>query len=162
MAHSRKVWHSLHSPWISISRTWLQVEALATFKLGNGIRIAFWLDPWLGPVPLNICFPRLFRIALFPNGLVAEHWDILSSSWSLIFQRLLKDDEIADFPLLLSQIPEKRVTENFDIRVWSLDTSGVFSVKSLLKHSVPSSPLDNQLYKALWKSKSPRLCYSVS
>lgn len=34
-----KTCNSLQSPWIDISRTWLKVDALSTFKLGNGIRI---------------------------------------------------------------------------------------------------------------------------
>lgn len=37
---------SLHSPWMSISKAWLQVEAFAIFKLGNGKRISFWQDSW--------------------------------------------------------------------------------------------------------------------
>lgn len=51
--HSRDSynWHTagkngnnLRSPWISVSRNWLKVGDLATFKLGYGFRIAFWLE----------------------------------------------------------------------------------------------------------------------
>lgn len=62
---ARKTCYSLRSPWISISRTWLKVDALAYYKLGNGSRIAFWLDPWDGVVPWSIGYPKLFRVALF-------------------------------------------------------------------------------------------------
>ena len=41
-------WHTagkegkcLRSPWVSISRSWLKIDALATFRLGNGRWIAF-------------------------------------------------------------------------------------------------------------------------
>lgn len=83
-----KVSASLRSPWISSSRSWLKVDVLVVFKLGNGCRIAFWLDSWLDNIPLKIC---LFNIVLKPNGSVLEHWDSSSSSWSIFFKRVLKE-----------------------------------------------------------------------
>ncbi|TYK31262.1 DENN domain and WD repeat-containing protein SCD1-like [Cucumis melo var. makuwa] len=58
---------------------------------------------WVGDIPLalSICSPKLFRIALLPNGLVADHWDHLISSWSIIFHRLLEDDEILEYQDML-------------------------------------------------------------
>ena len=41
-------------------------------------------------------------------------------------------------------------------RVWSLESSGHFSVKSLSKHLSPSSPLEKDYFKALRKTNSPR------
>lgn len=96
----------LRSPWISISRTWLKVEALAVFKIGDGRRIAFWLDPWVDKISLKVCFPRLFKIASNPNGSVSEHWDLSTSSWSIFFKRLLKEEEIEDFQTLLGLISD--------------------------------------------------------
>ena len=64
---------SLQSPWVSISRTWLKVEALAKFKIGNGQRMTFWTDLWEGETSFNVLFPRFFRIIICPKGLVAIH-----------------------------------------------------------------------------------------
>lgn len=151
-----KVCHSLSSPWISISRSWLKVEALATYKLGSGNRIAFWHDPWLDHLPLKIRFPCLLKIALNPSGSVSNHWDSSSSSWSIFFRRLLKEEEILHFQTLISLISAQRVKECQDKRVWSLEPNGAFSVKSLVTHLSLASPLDKHLLKASWKSTSPR------
>lgn len=95
---------SLRSPWISISKSWLEVEDLAVFKLGLGIRIAFWHDTWVNKVPFKVSFIKLFRIAFSPNGSVMEHWDPSTSSWSTVFRRLLKEDKIEEFQRLLNLI----------------------------------------------------------
>lgn len=46
--------------------------------------------------------------------------------------------------------------ECHDKRIWSLEASGAFSVKSLVTHLSLASPLDKHLEKALWRSKCPR------
>ena len=45
------------------------VEALELFKLGNGRRVAFWLDSWVDKIFLKARFPKLFQIAQCPNGI---------------------------------------------------------------------------------------------
>ena len=116
---------------------------MATFKTGNGRRVAFWTDSWIGDLPLKFQFPNIFRLAQQPNDSVAAHWEI----------RLLKDEEIQDFQYLLTLISHKDLTDLDDRRVWSLESSGHFSVKSLSKHLSPSSPLEKDYFKTLW---SPR------
>lgn len=89
-------WHTygkvnlrLRSPWINISRTWVKVEALATYKLGNGSRIRFWMDSWVDKLPLNVLFPKLFKVAINPQGSVADRWDNSHLSWPIFFQKQL-------------------------------------------------------------------------
>lgn len=60
------------------------------------------------------------------------------------------------FPSLFEKFSIWRVLENFDKRIWSLQSTGKFLVKRLTAHLSPSSPLNKSLYKALWKTKSPR------
>lgn len=126
---------------------------LASFKLGNGCRIGFWTDPWISQLPLKVSFPTLVRITNSPSGSVQDHWDSSSSSWSLSFRRLLKEEEIVDFQSLLQLISSKRVNENMDRCVWTLKASGSFSVKSLSRHLSVASPLEKQVRKALWKTR---------
>ena len=142
-------WHSsgketvsLRIPWISISRQWRKIDSLALFKLGDGSRILFWKHPWMDNITLECKFPRLIRIALNPNGSISDHWDSSTSSWSIYFKRLLNDDEIIDFQSLLFQISSSQPTSFPDRKFWSLETSGSFSVKSLVKHLSTSSPLE--------------------
>ena len=72
----------------------MKIEDLAVFKLGNGNRIAFRLDPWVDQTSLSSRFPRLFRIAINPKGSILEHWDSSFSSWNVVFGRPLKEEEI--------------------------------------------------------------------
>ena len=127
------IWHtsgkessSLRSPWISISRQQRKVEILAVFKVGKGDRILFWLDPWMNSIALWIKFPRLYRIALPPKGSVTNYWDSSSSSWSIIFRCLLKEEEISDFQFLLESLDGRRPTNMDNKRSWSLEHHGEF------------------------------------
>ena len=98
-------------------------------------------------LPFKSQFSHLFRLALQPNDSVAAHWDFVTKSWSLVFRRLLKDEEIQDFQRLLTLISHKDLTDLDDRRVWSLESLGHFSVKSLSKHLSPSSSLEKVYFK---------------
>ena len=37
----------------------------ATFRLGNGRRRTFGLDPWGSEIPFSYAFPRLFKLSYF-------------------------------------------------------------------------------------------------
>ena len=86
---------------------------------------------------------------------MADHWDFNTSSWSILFCRLLKEEEIIDFQNLMSIIANKKNLNKPDRRIWSLEGSGVFSVKSLVKHLSMASPIEYCLEKGLWKTKNP-------
>ena len=146
---------SIRSLWPSISRIWLKVECSATFKLGAGNRIAFWLDTWTAYTPFSIIFLNLFQIATLPNGSVANHWDSSTNSWAISFRRLLKENEVEEFQNLMGIIHKQRISSSQDRRVWPLEPNGLYTMKSLTKHLSSSTPIDKNLKKALWKSKSP-------
>lgn len=129
-----KICCSLQSPWISLSRNWLKVDAFKTFKLAPGTRIAFWHDLWVGLVPLSLFYPRLFRIAILPSSSVSDLWHYSSSLWSLFCHHLLKDKEIAEFQNLMGLISRVKVSEHLDWCLWPLEAHGVFPVKSLTTH----------------------------
>jgi len=52
--------NSLKSPWIGISMVWRKLEALTSFKLGKGNRIAFWSDVWVEEPLLELAFQCCF------------------------------------------------------------------------------------------------------
>lgn len=152
---SRKHWISLRSQWISISKIWRKFESHAVCKLGNGRNIYIWLDGWCLDSPFEVCFPTLFRIASLWNSSIHEHWlhwDPNTRSWNLLFRRLLKEEEIAEFQQLMNSLPGKILSHSHDSRR-SLDSSGKYLVKSLSKHLISSSHLDKEIFQALWESK---------
>lgn len=141
------------SPWISISKTWMKFGSLATFKLGNGNNIFFWLDLWCSGHSFKESFPHLYRIATLPKGSISDHWDLEIRSWNLLFQRPLKDEELAEFQQLLGYLEGKQPSQTPDSRLWSLDSSGKLSVKSLPKHLNASSPLDKGAFSGPLEDK---------
>ena len=86
---------------------------------------------------------------------MAAHSDHNTLSWSIIFRRFLKEDEISDFQQLLHILLLRQVVDSMDTRIWSLQPSAKFSVKSLVNHFSASSPVTRETYKALWKFNSP-------
>ena len=93
--------------------------AFSFFKLGSGSRIGFWTDFWVSPSTLKELFPSLFRIALLPQGSVADHWDLTTLSWSVSFRRSLKEKEIVAFSSLLALLVPKKVFDVDDSKAWS-------------------------------------------
>ena len=90
------------------------MDALATYRLENGCLIAFSSNASEGEVPFNILFPRLYRVALLPKGSVANPWDSSLASWSITFRRLLKEEEILEFQLLLRKIAAPVISDDFE------------------------------------------------
>lgn len=123
------------------------------FKVGNGRRTAFRSDLWVVKIPLKFAFPRLFRSARISEGSTADHWDFYTS-WSLTFIRLRKEEEINDFQALFSLLAGKELPSAPDKRMWSLETSGAFSIKSLVNHLSSATPLENSPEVCIWKSNS--------
>lgn len=153
------LWHtsgkfglSLRRSWISVSKTWMKFGSLATFKLGNGCNIFFWLDLWCSDHLFKESFSLLYRMAALPKGSINEHWDPNIRSWNLLFRRPLKEDELAEFQLLLGCLEGKKPSQTSDLGLWSLDSSGKFTVKSLSKNLNFSLLLDKELFQAVSKT----------
>ena len=127
LVYTGKVWNSLRSPWVSISRVWRSMKSLTLFKLGNGCRIGFWTDSLVVVIPLKDQFSKLYEIALLLNSSAAAHWDNETFSWSLSFRRCLKE-EIAEFRSLLYLLSSEKVIDSDDYGYWSIDHRGHYTV----------------------------------
>lgn len=60
-------------------------------------------------LPLNLTFPKLFKIALNAQRTVVEHWDRTLNSWSVVSRRSLKDEELAEFQNLIGLLSRRKV-----------------------------------------------------
>lgn len=74
----------------------------------------------------------------------------------IICRSLLMDDEISDFQQMLGSLTSEKVAASLDCKSWSVEPTTKFSVKSRSKHLAASSPMLNEVYSALWKSKCPK------
>lgn len=65
--------------------------------MGNGRRIPYWNDGWLGHGALKALFPDLFGFSSSPNATIEETWR--SQGWNVSFRSLIndwEDNRIAD------------------------------------------------------------------
>lgn len=97
--------------------------------MGDGKTTRFWEDSWLGNVPLCSKFHRLYNVNTSFNITVAE---VIGGSWDNIkFRRRLLGD-LADAWQQLQDLCEDVVlSEERDKCVWTLTTSGEFTVRSM-------------------------------
>ena len=71
------------------------------FEVGNGQRIKFWKNIWLGA--LKVSYPSLFALAPSKEAWVREYWSSATSGsgWNTIFSRPFNDSEVEEAERLL-------------------------------------------------------------
>ncbi|KAJ0638467.1 putative RNA-directed DNA polymerase [Helianthus annuus] len=145
--HNSRSWSAIPAK-ISMPGIWkqivnihhsLQQKGIDLFKairnvVGNGSNTLFWLDLWIGNTPFHIRFPTLFSLERLKMCYVSDRiirvggglhtsWD-----WTRPFEQ---DQEIAEFSELTDLLISVSISENQDVLRWGLDTSAVFSVRSV-------------------------------
>ncbi|GJS22607.1 retrovirus-related pol polyprotein from transposon TNT 1-94 [Tanacetum coccineum] len=99
------------------------------WKVGNGLNTLFWVDSWLTDIPLKQLYPRMFALDCNKNSTVAEK--INASSISCSFRRLPRGSlEEEQFSKLIEDVNSVILSVSNDRWIWSLDSSGEFSIKS--------------------------------
>jgi hypothetical protein len=104
------------------------------FKLGavygvvDGRRTLFWLDLWEGLQPLRDRFPSLFAICEDPMISVAQ---ACGEPGGVQFRRSFDAELRREWLELLAVIDSTQLGVGSDVVRWTLDPSGVFTVKSM-------------------------------
>ena len=64
--------------------------------MGEGETVRFWYDDCVGVGPLNLLFPRLFRVVSKKDNSVKECyvWDENVLSWNISYRRALRRSEV--------------------------------------------------------------------
>ncbi|KAF5795822.1 putative RNA-directed DNA polymerase [Helianthus annuus] len=121
------VWASI---WSVISKPVVSNVHLRGFfrgKVGRGDRIMFWLDPWLRDVSLREVYPRLFSLEVVKTCCVRDR---MEGNW-LWRHDPDSGEEQAELADLLSSLSSVSLSNSVDEWLWSPDSSGSFSVKSV-------------------------------
>ena len=103
--------------------------------VGDGSRIVFWHDKWIGDVPLKIIYPQLFLCSANKEACISDVLSPLVGDndrvCSLRFHREFNDWELVAFYSLLyfiqSQIPRGGGCNRL---CWDLNGSGKFDTRS--------------------------------
>jgi len=143
------------SVWRSIRNLWDSLKENLVVKVGEGNKIFFWKDKWIGQECLNSVFPDLFSFCTNPEAKIAEIWS--PQGWNLTFRRNLNDwevDRIAELLLKLGEFTGP-TTEADGIR-WKHNSDGKLSVRRLYKREIMAhSGGILGPWKQIWKGNIP-------
>lgn len=118
------VWYTNRDPssqgisiWRNIDSLWPVFSQHIDFKTGNGRKISFWQDKWLGHLPLRELFPVIYRLVLDKEFTVAQCWE--DNSWNIKLRRDINDWELNEVPEFFSILPiSVSLTSNEDRLIW--------------------------------------------
>lgn len=77
------------SAWKSIRILWSLFKKNTTIKVGNGIKVSFWEDKWLGTSYLKSLYPALHELTVNKDMSLAESWT--QQGWNFQFRRNFND-----------------------------------------------------------------------
>ncbi|RHN70051.1 putative reverse transcriptase zinc-binding domain-containing protein [Medicago truncatula] len=128
-------------------------------KVGDGVDTIFWLDPWVGDVPLCVRFGRLLDLAVNKSISVADMfelgWDEGGEAWQ--WRRRLwawEEELLGECRILLSDVSLQLNTT--DQWVWRLDPSSGYSVSGVYQ-MLTSQPVQTfeVLADLIWHKQVP-------
>jgi hypothetical protein len=141
---SSQFWQGLEK-----AREWY--EKGTRWKVGNGKKVRFWHDIWLGNCPLKIKFPRLYRISRQQDFSVS---DLREVDWNLDLRRRLGNEEVVEWNDLQEALELAVFSGGEDEVIWALEASGKFTTKSLYRLMKNSGEVD-LIMTEMWKAKLP-------
>ena len=143
--HGCGLWRSIHDGWESFSKH-------LSFVAGDGTRICFWHDRWIGDNTLKDLYPKLYVCSAAKDACISEVLWILKGGtfrvWDLRFYRAFEDWELAASYSLLQFIqPHIPRGDRRDTLCWQLKGDGKFDTQSYYQ-AIQGTP--NFLFP--WKS----------
>jgi len=129
-------------PWVNIIRSFSQLRTrildlfdICSIKVGSGDRTKFWHDLWFGATVFKSRFHRIFVLDLDRDCLVMNRASIVDRVHA--FCRLSRggaeEEQFLEMECVLHGLTLSGSKDNLS---WSLESSGVFSVASMLDLSL--------------------------
>ncbi|KAL4626758.1 hypothetical protein ACB092_05G120500 [Castanea dentata] len=121
--------------WRSINEGWENYSKHLSFVVGDGTRIRFWHDRWIGDATLKVLYPELYECSAVKDACISEVLWIPEGGtvrvWNLTFYRAFEDWELAASYSLLRLIQTRIPQGNRrDTLYWRLKGDGMFDVRS--------------------------------
>ena len=121
--------------WRSINEGWESFYKHLSFVVGEGTRICFWHDRWIGDNTLKDLYPELYVCSAVKDACISEVLWILEGGtvrvWDLRFYSAFEDWELAVSYSLL-QLIQTRISlgDRSDTLCWRLKGDGKFDTRS--------------------------------
>lgn len=125
--------------------------------VGEGQKVKFWKDKWIGEEPLCSRFPRLYMVSECKDTTIMEvgHWEANVWVWDLKWrrQRLVWEAGLEDQLLLLLN-GKNPIKGKVDSWKWKEDGEDIFSVKSAY-NKLQGVPIEgnNKVFETLWRTR---------
>ncbi|KAJ0910635.1 putative RNA-directed DNA polymerase [Helianthus annuus] len=141
-----------------LAKSNIKLPNLIVGKLGNGGKIRFWLDSWIGSQPLKEVFPRLFALAKEKGILVKQCFEVTEGrlfwKWSWKRTQLVSAEE-DDLIALTDLLKNTAISNVQDEWIWKADPSKKFSVLSMKKVLQEVAP-QNDIVALKWNGWIPK------
>ncbi|XP_049381369.1 ABC transporter G family member 25-like [Solanum stenotomum] len=127
------------SVWRTIRNLWGQLQHNIRYKVGNGTRVLFWKDRWIGQDSLMSSYPDIYILSSSQDAMVNEVWS--EQGWNFSFRRLLNDWEIGRVAEMLQTLDDFKCTNlEVDVMIWKHNHDGMLSVSRLYNRKVKELP----------------------
>ncbi|GLT44088.1 hypothetical protein SLA2020_180050 [Shorea laevis] len=124
------------------------------WEVGNGCRVGFWRDIWVGDKSLRDLFPRLFQLAISKEGSVKEYgtWEGECWKWSIEWRRERMGREKDEEKVLREELGRIQLRKNVaDTWQWRYGAKNRYIVKIAYEFLAPAECLlEGQLCKLVW------------
>ncbi|CAL5408767.1 unnamed protein product [Camellia sinensis] len=135
IASSLCIYHIIAS--LSVAMEHEETLANTQIQIGNGARIMFWKDTWIGDRCLKKVFPRLYKLSIDRRKSVNKALNLRNDSpnWVQGFCRELKDWEKEDMVSLVNMLLSAcgLRSDKEDALCWRVENSGCFRVSSVYR-----------------------------
>lgn len=119
-------------------------------KVNDGTNTKFWEQAWIGEIPLKDQFPRLYRISLQKEAMIAQ------TLGNLQFRRPLREWEMQELTMLNDLLESVQLHDsNPDCLQWKWSKDCKFSVKSVYSKWEDHLFSENKILNSLWKNICP-------
>ncbi|GMI89291.1 hypothetical protein HRI_002598400 [Hibiscus trionum] len=128
------------------------------FSVGNGKRIKFWSETWIGNTPLKELFPRMYALAVNKSGVIAEfgHFEDGIWLWKIEFRRRTFDWENEVREAFFDLISSGKLCQDISDNVrWKANSNGIFSVKSFCSAAIGDMMIRDDFWKLVWVKAAP-------
>ena len=122
------------------------------WKVGNGRKIRFWEDNWLGSSSLIIQFWPIYRIVNEKGKTLADLWDGVNLKCT--FRRTMSDEMYQSWLDIVELVATVQFYEEEDEMIWNFNTSGVYSSQSLYR-IINFRGIKTVHVSAVWSLKIP-------